>query len=113
MKTWKLSTLAFALLLATFAFAANKAPMQVLNPVSVSGKQLAAGDYTVSWEGNGPAVEVSILKGKNVIAKVPAKMVDLPQAPSRNSIITTNNAGVSELVQIQFNGKKWALKVGD
>ena len=43
----------------------------------VNGKQLGAGDYTVKWDGNGPNVEVNILQGKNVVATVPAHMVDL------------------------------------
>jgi hypothetical protein len=53
-----------ALLLATSAFAAaaNKGSMQLLDPVTVSGKQLPAGDYSVQWDGSGPNVEVNIMK---------------------------------------------------
>ena len=37
--------LGLALLLATSVFAANKRTLQVSDPVTVNGKQLAAGDY--------------------------------------------------------------------
>ena len=69
--------LGLALLLATSVFAANKGSLQVSDPVTVNGKQLGAGDYTVKWEGAGPNVELNILRGKNVVATVPARMVDL------------------------------------
>lgn len=114
MKTWKSSLLlAAATLLATSAFAANKASMRLQEPVNVSGKQLTPGGYTVSWEGSGPGVELSILKGKNVVAKVPAKVVDLPKASAHSAIVTRNSGGAAELTEIQFGGKKFALEVGD
>ena len=89
MKASKISKgllLGLALLLATSVFAANKGSLQVSDPVTVNGKQIAAGDYTVKWDGNGPNVELNILRGKNVVATVPARMVDLDRAPSRDSL---------------------------
>ena len=67
--------LGLALLLATSGFAANKGSLQVDDPVTVNGKPLAAGEYTVKWDGAGPNVEVNIMKGKNVVATVPARML--------------------------------------
>ena len=69
--------LGLALLLATSAFAANKASLQLNDALTVSGKQLPAGDYMLQWEGTGPGVELTILHGKNVVATVPARLVDL------------------------------------
>ena len=63
--------LGLALLLATSGFAANKGSLQVDDPVTVNGKQLAAGEYTVKWDGAGPNVELNIMKGKNVSPPCP------------------------------------------
>jgi hypothetical protein len=104
--------LGLALLLATSVFAANKGSLQVDNPVTVNGKPLAAGEYTVKWEGAGPNVELNIMKGRNVVATVPARMLDLEQSPNRDSIITsTNSDGHKSLNEIRFSGKKYALAV--
>ncbi|MBZ5720572.1 MAG: hypothetical protein LAO03_09350 [Acidobacteriia bacterium] len=116
MKALKISKgllLGLALLLATSAFAANKGSLKVDEPVNVNGKQLTAGDYKVSWEGNGPSVELHIMQGKNVVATVPAKMVDLPRAASDDgAVVNTNGDGSRTLSQIRFSGKKYALAIG-
>jgi hypothetical protein len=104
--------LGLALLLATSGFAANKGSLQVDDPVTVNGKQLAAGEYTVKWDGAGPNVELSIMKGKNVVATVPAHILDLEQSPGRDSIVTsTNSDGHKSLSEIRFSGKKQAFAV--
>ena len=95
MKASKISKgllLGLALLLATSVFAANKGSLQVSDPVTVNGKQIGAGDYTVKWDGNGPNVELNILRGKNVVATVPARMVDLDRTPSRDSAVTVRQS---------------------
>jgi len=116
MKASKISKgllLGLALLLATSVFATNKGSLQVSDPVTVNGKQIAAGEYTVKWEGNGPDVELNILRGKNVVATVPARMVDLDQTPSRDSAVTlVNPDGHKSLNEIRFSGKKYALAIG-
>ena len=104
--------LGLALLLATSVFAANKGALQVNDPVTVNGKALAAGEYTVRWDGAGPNVELNIMKGKNVVATVPARMLDLEQSPVRDSIITSvNSEGHKSVNEIRFSGKKYAFAV--
>jgi hypothetical protein len=103
--------LGLAVLLATSAFAANKGSVQFSDPVTVNGKELAAGDYSVKWEGNGPNVEVNILRGKNVVATVPARMVDLDRAAERNSVVTVNDSGRKSLSEIRLSGRKYALAI--
>ena len=112
-KTFKGLVLGSALLLATSAFAASKGPLQLTAPASVAGKQLAAGDYTVKWDGNGPSVQVEIIKGKQVVATVPAQVVTLDHASSYDSaVVNTDGSGGRVLSQIRFSGKKMALSVG-
>ncbi len=116
MKASKISKgllLGLTLLLATSLFAANKGPLQVVDPLLVNGTQISPGDYTVKWEGAGPTVELNILQGKNVIATVPARLVDLNHTPERNSAVTTvNSDGKKSLNEIRFSGRKYALAIG-
>ena len=101
-----------ALLLASSAFAATKASLQLSNPVTVNGTRLKPGDYKVQWEGTGPNVELSIMQGKNVIAKASAHVVDLDKPSPQDAAVTRkNDSGPSSLTGIRFQGKKFALEL--
>ncbi len=103
-----------ALLLASSAFAVTKANMTLINPASINGTKLKPGDYKLQWEGTGPAVEVSIIQGKTVLAKVQGKLVDLSApAPNNAAIVQKSNDGNSTLSGARFEGKKFALQLGD
>ena len=105
--------LGLALLLATSVFAANKGNLQISDPVIVNGTQIGAGEYTVKWDGNGPNVELNILRGKNVVATVPARMVDLDSTQSRDSAVTVvGSDGRKALNEIRLSGKKYAFAIG-
>jgi len=103
-----------ALLLASSAFAVTKASLNLQSPTTISGTKLKAGDYKLEWDGSGPNVEVSIMQGRNVVAKVQAKVVDL-NSPSANNaaVVIKNNDGTSTLSGARFAGKKFALELGD
>jgi len=107
--------LGLALLLATSAFAAaNKGSMQLVDQVTVSGKQLPAGDYSVKWDGSGPNVELSILKGNKVVATTPARLIDLSQKTNSDAaVVQENGDGSKALTEIHFSGKKFALAIGN
>ena len=98
--------------LAATAYAAEKATVEIQKAVTVSGTQLAAGKYTVTWEGSGTNVELKIMKGKNVVATVPAQVVNLNSINLTDAVVTRNEAGRFELTQIQPGGKKVALVLG-
>jgi len=106
--------LGLALLLASSAFAATKASLQLANAVTVNGTKLKPGDYKVQWEGSGPNVELSIMQGKNVLAKVPAHVIEL-QTPSAHDAAVTrkNDSGPNSLAGLRFQGKKFALELGE
>ena len=110
----KVLVLGFAVLLASSTFAASKADMTLINPASVNGTQLKPGDYKLEWDGTGPNVELTILQGKKVLAKVPARLVDL-QAPAQNNaaVLKKGDNGTSTLAGARFAGKKYALEVGE
>jgi len=106
--------LGMALLLASSAFAASKGTLQLTHNVTVNGMALKAGDYKVQWDGSGPNVEVSIMQGSKVVAKVPAHVVDLPSPAASSAAVTQNGSnGDSTLAGIRFEGKKFALQFGE
>ena len=103
-----------ALLLASSAFAATKANLTLSHPTTVNGTQLKAGDYKLEWEGSGPEVQVSIVQGKNVVAKVPAKLVENDKnAQNDTAVVKKNDDGTSSLSEARFAGKKFSLKIGE
>ena len=110
----KTLVLGLALMLASSAFAANKASLQLSRPVTVNGTTLKPGDYKVQWEGDGPNVELSIVQGKNVIVKAPAHVVQLETPAANDAAVTrANDNGPNSLAGIRFEGKKLSLELGE
>jgi hypothetical protein len=110
----KTMVMGLALLLASSAFAGTKASLTLQGVTTINGAKLKPGDYKLQWEGTGPNVELSIMQGKTVFAKVPAKVVDL-SVPSANSaaVVQHNGDGTTTLAGARFEGKKFALEIGE
>jgi hypothetical protein len=111
----KLVVLAISLLLAVSAFASDthKASLQTFNPVQVNGKSLPAGQYRLQWEGNGPNVQLNIMKNNKVVATTDAHVVQLSQKPSNDTAVTASNPdGSRTLQEIRFAGKTFAFALG-
>lgn len=104
-----------SLLLATGAFAApaSKGTLKLFEPVSVQGKQLAPGKYTVEWNGEGPNVQLNIADGKNAVTAVPARIVPVsPKNQSSGYSSEKQQDGRSELTNVFFEGKAYQLQIG-
>ena len=85
---------ALALLLATSAFAANKGnkgSFEVFEPLTVSGHQLAPGQYKLTWDGSGSSVQLMILSQGKLVATVPAHLIELSQAERTNATVSRKN----------------------
>jgi hypothetical protein len=97
MKSNSLFVVAIALLTPSLAFGGTKnaANFELDQSVTVSGTQLAPGQYKLTWEGNGPDVTVSFAEGKKTIATAHAKLVS-----SRNNedAIDTSTAADNKTV---------------
>jgi hypothetical protein len=91
----------------------HKGSLSLGDAVQVAGKQLAAGDYTVKWNGSGPATQLNIIQNGKVVATVPARVVTLDQKSS-NDIAEVKTAGNGDrtLTSIKFEGKTYALEIG-
>lgn len=91
----------------------NKGSLQLYEKVNVEGKALNPGHYTVTWEGTGPNVQVTVLQGKQAVATFPAHVTE--QA-TRNAEDAYGSAaetdGSRTLTAIYPNGKRFSLEVG-
>jgi len=108
--------LGLALLLATSVFAAsdaNKGSLTTMADVTINGKVVPAGEYTLRWDGTGPNVQLNILKGKTVVASTAARRVDVAKSPSSDAaVVKANDDGSRSLSEVRFAGKKYVLVLG-
>ena len=105
-----------SLLLGASAFAAptTKGTLKLFEPVTVQGKQLAPGQYTVEWNGEGPNVQLSIASGKNAVTSVSARVVPVsPKNATSGYSSTKQQDGSSTLTNVFFQGKTFELQIAD
>jgi hypothetical protein len=105
-----------SLLLGGSVFAATtaKGTLKLFEPVTVQGKQLAPGQYTVEWNGEGPNVQLSIASGKNEVANVHARVVPVsPKNATSGYSSTKQQDGSSTLTNVFFQGKTFELQIAD
>jgi hypothetical protein len=102
-----------SLFLATAAFAGEKATVKVYEDVKISGKTLAPGRYDVEWTGTGDTAQLSIRKGNETVATVPAKIVTTKSAASSTGYSTKGEIdGSKSLASVFVAGKKYTLELG-
>ncbi|MFY9561253.1 MAG: hypothetical protein WAQ52_13545 [Terriglobales bacterium] len=105
--------LALAVLVATSAFAgSNKGSLHLSETAQVNGQAVPAGDYQLRWEGTGSNVEVSIMRGKKVVTKAPAKLIELKDAFDHDATVVDRSASTPSVTEVRFAGKKYALAIG-
>jgi hypothetical protein len=108
-----LTLLAGALLFAagTFAGEANKATLRLQEKVSIEGNQLAPGNYKLEWDGAGPEVQVNILRGKETVATVPARLAEQPARNAQDAYGTSAEPdGSKALTSVYVGGKTFTLQ---
>jgi hypothetical protein len=111
-KFYKKVCIAMLLLLPAIAWSESKGPLYLAHPTNVAGRMLASGNYTLRWEGAGEQVQVKIYQGKNEVAAVPARVIQLSSPASFDSAVVKTEGGTTSLSEIRFVGKKSALHVG-
>jgi len=105
--------LGVALLMAITAFASNKGSISFAENLMVGNQTLKAGDYSVRWDGNGPNVQLNIMKGNKVVATTPARLVDSNRPFNNDAAITTTNSdGSKSLAGLELTGKKFTIEIG-
>jgi hypothetical protein len=111
-QTAKSVVLALAVVAATSAFASNKGTLHVQEAAQIGGQTVSAGEYQLRWEGAGPNVEVSVMQGKKVVAKVPAQLVEQKEAYTNDSAIVDRSSSTPSIKEVRFAGKKYSLAIG-
>ncbi len=75
----------------------------------LNGKQLAAGEYKVKWQGNGNSVDVTVLKDNKPVATTTAKLTELDTPAPYNSVMFRTDGNTKSIAEIRFGGKKSAI----
>jgi hypothetical protein len=100
-----LTALFLVLSLMSFAATSNSEMIRFEQPVKVAGTQVAPGEYHLVWEGTGPEVQVSFMRGKKTVVTASARVVEQPNA--EKAIITNREGGSKELLSVLM--KKMSL----
>jgi len=116
MKLSKLSLAFFssALLLSSAAVAgdSNKASIQLYEKVSVEGQALNPGKYTISWDGSGPNVQVTVSQGKQTVATFPAHLIEQATRNTEDAYGSASETdGSRTLTAIYPNGKRFSIEI--
>ena len=117
MKVSRVSSLLLgsSLLFSASAFAGNtiKKSLHLSESVTVEGTKLMPGDYKVEWSGSGPDVKVNILRGKETVATVAARIVPESASNIQDGYALQPGAdGSQTLSEVFFTGEKYDLEIG-
>jgi hypothetical protein len=115
----KLSKLAAAFATVALFFAgvaisaeANKTTVRIDKKVTVDGKTLDSGKYTAQWTGDGPSVQVTLLRGKDTVATFAAQIKQEASPNPADAIGTTDGPdGSKQLSSIYPNGKRISIQL--
>jgi len=116
MKLSKLSLAFFgsALLLSSAAVAgdSNKGSLNLYEKVNVEGKELNPGKYTITWDGTGPDVQVTVSQGKQTVATFPAHVAEQATRNTEDAYgSAADTTGSRTLTAIYPNGKRFSLEL--
>jgi hypothetical protein len=103
------AVLASGLSLSAFAKDKNETKVTLTDTVQVGSTEVKPGDYKLQWDGNGPDVQVKVVKGKDVVATVPAKLTENKTSLGTNAVTTGVSGNAKTLNQVDFAGGKQSL----
>jgi hypothetical protein len=90
----------------------NKATLIVTDKLNVEGKAIDPGTYKVEWDGNGPRVHVTLLKGKQTVASFSAHLTEQAAKNAGDAYGSVEQAdGSKSLAAIYPGGKRAVLEV--
>lgn len=93
-----ISGLALVLLASSSALAKGSRTINVPYAASLSGTQIEAGQYQLSWEERSPQATVTMAKGKNVMATVQGKIEQRSAKYERNMVVFATRADGSYII---------------
>jgi hypothetical protein len=91
---------------------ANKTTLNVGEKINVQGKSLDPGAYKVEWTGTGSTAQVSLLKGKDVVATFPAQVTEESNKNPDNAYGSVAGPdGSRSLTAIYVGGQRTVLQL--
>lgn len=106
-------TSAFALAAAAVPAAAGSkhtGGIELFEKATLNGKELPAGEYKVTWDGDGGDVKVAVLNGHNVIAEGRGRLEKRNVRSDANEAVTQRDgSGARVITELHFAGKKEVL----
>ena len=106
--------MAVSLLFAGAAFAKSskgpqKGTIHLSDAVGIEGKQLSPGDYKIETDNSGPQAKVNIIKGKDTIASIPARVQPSSLGQENGYVTRTEPDGSKQLTVIFLHGTEYEL----
>jgi len=109
-----------AIWISAFALAAAVSPaaagsrhsgsMELLEKATLNGKELPAGEYKVTWTGDGGDVKVTVLNGHTVMAEGRGRLEERKMRSDADQAVSRRDgSGAMTLTELHFAGKKEVL----
>ena len=106
----KITIAALTILAAVSAFGADSTlSIHLYAPLMLNGKQIAAGEYNVTWAGQPDSLQVKILAGRKEVASSAARMVESPYVTQKTAVVAEGG----KLKEIHFGNKNTTLLFTD
>lgn len=107
-------SLTLTLLLAPSLFAKGRKNLTIYDKARLNGTVLEAGAYKVEVAENGSVAEVMIYKGKELVAKAPARAEKLERKADRNSLRFSLEEGKApKIIELRLAGSQQAYRIED
>jgi hypothetical protein len=106
------SVLVAATFLSTLPALAGNREIRLRQEVKLQGNVIPAGIYTLRWKDDGAeAIELTVLSGRNVVARATGTRLPLPQASLHDAVVfQLGSDGERELSRILTAGRKDAIR---
>jgi len=103
-------SLALSLVAVAPAFAKHSQGILVDHAVTLNGKQLDAGKYKVSWDGQGPQATITFKHKDSVVITTTGTLVQRPlKSPYDSVVYTVDDSGASTILEVRFAGSNKVL----
>ena len=84
--------------------------MQLFDKATLNGQELPAGEYKVTWEGDGGNVKITVLNGHKVVAEGRGRLEEREmKSDADQAVAKRDGSGAMALSELHFAGKKEVL----
>lgn len=103
--------LALGMAMGAVAGTRQSVSVELFSPASLNGTEIPAGNYKVSWTGEGNQVQVTFA-GKKVRAEAKGTLVERDSKAQASSVVSRKNGnGVPTIAEVRLGGEKRVLVI--